>query len=489
MFSNFEVCKAGLVRVEVKQKQHRTTTGCLECRRRKKKCDEQLPICGGCAKGQVDLFNITCTRPQYSSPLPSPSREARSMVQLLDELLPLQSPSSPFVIGTLATSNESLPSYLTLMGEGEPMAIYPNQRGSTLNHSASAHAFQSMIALQMINPRANLESPFFTVFSETIERKALQSLTTKFDSMVTPTYINPELSILVHGLPLAIHYPAVKNAFTACGLALLFKETLNANDYQTSLKYYNKAINIVATELMTLPEESNISAALLLHIFESLVMSAFSRAPPLTVHQILLLEAYIYRVVVSSIFSGIESAPLPDTYVQNLLRILYESSERLQPGPTWRLSALIGSVIQSESHGSIPENHPPEQMTITTQLYLLASSLLLQKVQHLSLAAQDALPQSIMQTAVVLFPQLPNEDLVQPILTWPSLILGTAAITPSDRAMFIALFEASMRKKDSGSATQASQILKKCWEIDPSTGSELGMDILLRNDLLRTVFL
>lgn len=469
------------------------------------------------------------------------------MVQLLDELLPLQSPSSPFVIGTLATSNESLPSYLTLMGEGEPMAIYPNQRGSTLNHSASAHAFQSMIALQMINPRANLESPFFTVFSETIERKALQSLTTKFDSMVTPTYINPELSILVHGLPLAIHYPAVKNAFTACGLALLFKETLNANDYQTSLKYYNKAINIVATELMTLPEESNISAALLLHIFEeilcdvvaprrlhingiqSLVMSAFSRAPPLTVHQILLLEAYIYRVVVSSIFSGIESAPLPDTYVQNLLRILYESSERLQPGPTWRLSALIGSsheafdlvfrisqlrrriplqgsdiaeashlqlvlynlgsVIQSESHGSIPENHPPEQMTITTQLYLLASSLLLQKVQHLSLAAQDALPQSIMQTAVVLFPQLPNEDLVQPILTWPSLILGTAAITPSDRAMFIALFEASMRKKDSGSATQASQILKKCWEIDPSTGSELGMDILLRNDLLRTVFL
>ena len=86
--------------------------------------------------------------------------------------------------------------------------------------------------------------------------------------MTTPTYVSPRFSILAQGLPLAVEYPAVKDAFVACGLGILFRVSSKQDGYQLSEKYYNKALNTVASQLMSLSEVPNFAAVLLLHIFE-----------------------------------------------------------------------------------------------------------------------------------------------------------------------------------------------------------------------------
>lgn len=60
----------------------------------------------------------------------------------------------------------------------------------------------------------------------------------------------------------------MKNAFLACGLALLFKASDNREEHKLALEYYNHTVNDIASGLMSLPEESNLAAVLLLHIFE-----------------------------------------------------------------------------------------------------------------------------------------------------------------------------------------------------------------------------
>jgi hypothetical protein len=74
---------------------------------------------------------------------------------------------------------------------------------------------------------------------------------------------------------------------------------------------------------------------------------------------------------------------------------------------------------------------------------------------------------------------------------WPSLILGCAALTPAERTLFSAPFEDCARGSGlgMGSAVQAYKLLRKAWEFDIGSGKELGLDILLRDDLLCGVFL
>lgn len=261
------------------------------------------------------------------------------------------------------------------------------------------------------------------------------------------------------------------------------------------------------------------------------LVKSFSQTPPSTMHQILLLEAYIYHVVISSIFNGDKSDSLPDDHISELLLLLSESSQRICPGPLWKTSAILGSShvafeyafrisrlrrrlpligqgledamrlkgllceaaaepqrTQYASSASADAT-PPLEMTITARLYVHACILVLEKLLDTSLSASDALPRSTISSAVLLYSQLPRAEQKRPMLTWPSIILGCAAESPNDRAVFSDPFVETIREGGLGSAVQSYRLLRQAWQIDSVLGRQLGLDILLRDDLLCSVFL
>lgn len=261
------------------------------------------------------------------------------------------------------------------------------------------------------------------------------------------------------------------------------------------------------------------------------LVESFSQSSPSTVHQLLLLEAYIYHVVISSIFSGDKSDSLPDGHVSELLLLLSESSQKICPGPLWKTSAILGSshvafdyafrisrlrrrlpltgqdledamrlkglLCEAEAESQRTQHasstsadaRSPLEMTTTTCLYTYACILLLEKLLDTSLSASDDLPRRTIYNAVLLYSQLPRAEQKRPMLTWPSIILGCAAESPSDQAVFSDPFVETIREGGLGSAVQSYRLLRQAWQIDCVLGRQLGLDILLRDDFLCSVFL
>ncbi|KAJ5949937.1 hypothetical protein N7454_001521 [Penicillium verhagenii] len=78
----------------------RVRTGCWSCRRRKKKCDEIRPICGGCMRNDLGCQWPTTVPGRNSDPTNGDSRispEARrsSPLNVIEELETMRSPQSP----------------------------------------------------------------------------------------------------------------------------------------------------------------------------------------------------------------------------------------------------------------------------------------------------------------------------------------------------------------------------------------------------------
>lgn len=96
----------------------RTKTGCLTCRKRRKKCDEQRPKCGGCAASQractwptIDLLVDRRNRPRHALPLRSDAgrnnvEQASGATCLATTGSPLLGAGSEIVLRTLGPDLE-----------------------------------------------------------------------------------------------------------------------------------------------------------------------------------------------------------------------------------------------------------------------------------------------------------------------------------------------------------------------------------------------
>ena len=208
---------------------------------------------------------VTCTRSQQQN---SPSHSSERNLQ-----------SSPLTIPTINSDGAVTPNWLSKSrqwlppGEESTDGVdeswpLPAQSNAPLTCNVKftiRDPHKWSLPTSFLN--ISLESPLMKIFGQPAERKALQGLLERFDPL-TSTCTSPDLSILSQGLPLAVEYPGVKAAFIACGLAILFRVSCSKEDHQSAIMYYNKAVNTVASHLMSFPAEANLSAVLLLHIFE-----------------------------------------------------------------------------------------------------------------------------------------------------------------------------------------------------------------------------
>lgn len=235
----------------------------------------------------------------------------------------------------------------------------------------------------------------------------------------------------------------------------------------------------------------------------------------------LLLEAYIYHVVISGIFSGIASPSLPDNHVSEHLHLISKSFRKLSPGPLWTLNAILGlshdlfdiafriSQLRrrmplrgpdlfkaSELEDRLGEweitatfdgrREPPLEMVVAANLYHLACLLLLHKLQNPRLISSDLFSRTIVLKAVEFIEQLPQTGTHVFVLMWPLLVVGSAAVIEDHRAIFRSPFE---RANGFGHAVQVARLLQYAWSFDDSLGRDLGLDVLFREDLACTICL
>ncbi|KAH9208402.1 fungal-specific transcription factor domain-containing protein [Leptodontidium sp. 2 PMI_412] len=543
MFANFEVCKAGLVTATPSRRHQRTSTGCLQCRQRKKKCDERRPICSSCLK-----YGTTCergrnskhhSRARSSSGLPGESGRPSPSNALA------QSPSSDF-------SAYSIDSHCSLSSELVPLdSTYPVTTHSRIQDSLVQERHWNDFEVSFLSMGSNVRSLELVAFNLSSEHRVLDFLLEKIEALIMPRYISPKLSILYIALPLAVASPAMKNALMACGFALLSQASSGTEDSIQAKSYQCKALNDLAGNLLEGLEEQNLATILLLHLFEKITCdsvhskrlhllgandfinssqrAATSRSAP-TRHHIQLIEACTYHIALSSTFSGI-SLPLFHTdHVSKLLELLRKASE--DPRNMWKDSSLIGvshdmldaifrtslllrqlpltvpnrryalelkEVVfnwqwdsphgQVIEHGGETEPRPPETMIKTGELYRLACLLLLEKILEPSLRSSDQVPRNLVTEFCQLIRQLSPEDTKQSVYLWPLLIMGTAAETHSERELFLAPLQHNPNTFGFGNRTQGCTFLIRSWGLGESSDGVLGLDILLRDDLLCEVFI
>lgn len=79
----------------------RVRTGCWTCRRRKKKCDETRPICGGCSRNDLGCSWPSTvpgrkdSNPTDDHPVFTEEERRSSLAQAIDELAEVQLPATP----------------------------------------------------------------------------------------------------------------------------------------------------------------------------------------------------------------------------------------------------------------------------------------------------------------------------------------------------------------------------------------------------------
>ena len=132
---------------------------------------------------------------------------------------------------------------------------------------------------------------------------------------------------------------------------------------------------------------------------------------------------------------------------------------------------------------------PPEGMLLTAALYRLACLLLVEKVMDTSIQSIHHIARAIVIQASQVICQIPADDLERSIHSWPLLILGFAAVTGWERALFSAPFEQAEGSLRFGHAAQAYDLLQRSWFSHDEAGQVLGLNTLLRDDLLCQIFI
>ncbi|KAG4441702.1 hypothetical protein IFR05_002836 [Cadophora sp. M221] len=543
MFANFEVCKAGLVSATPSRRYQRTSTGCLQCRQRKKKCDERQPRCSSCLK-----YGTTCQR--------GPDSKSHSRVSSSSGLLGGSSPPSPSDALARSPSSvfstDSMDSHGSVSSKLVPFdSTYPLASSARIADTLVQDKQWNGFGAASLSMGSNVRSLELVAFNLASEHRVLDFILEKIEVLIMPRYVSPKLSILYIALPLAVASPAMKNALMACGFALLSQNSLGTEDSIQAKSYQCKALNDLAGNLLEGLEEQNLATILLLHLFEKITCDSVhskrlhllgandfinssqkgaTGRPAPTRHHIQLIEACTYHIALSSTFSGISLPPFHTNHVSKLLDLLRNSSE--DPRNMWKDSSLIGvahDMLDAIFRSSLllrqmpltipnlqyaqelrvmvfnwrwdsPEGHiieqggetelsPPESMVKTGELYRLACLLLLEKILEPSLRSSDQVPRSLVTEFCQIIRQLSPEDTKQSVHLWPLLIMGTAAQTQSERELFLAPLQHTPNTFGFGNRTQGCTFLIRSWGLGEGSDGALGLDILLRDDLLSEVFI
>ncbi|CZR50363.1 uncharacterized protein PAC_00235 [Phialocephala subalpina] len=506
-FLTYELYSKGLVLAKDKPKRRRVTTGCLECKQRKKKCDEKRPICSQCLRhrGAASI----CTWPQSSTPRLSTPQSSTSEKS---------TPHTPKAMAaSLQQSNREMINSIT--GNS-------NDCHSDIN--------QDTVKLFTLLPS------FKGISMNAIEKHLFHALTSRSEAITSNTSLLRDFSFSSLLPPLSLWYPVTRSAALACG-AVLLANSIDAAWLPIAQYYHTQTIHAIRTSLLRDGGEQNLPAVLLLHLYEEL--RADSMCPThmhlagaqelillmmdhswttATGYQRIMVEVFLYRAAVSSTF--ISTSPI-DVCIDRHSRFLQQSSMLVNGSSKIEHSTILGVPseiftnvmalsllrrcmplqppdeiravrIYSRLQAYLVANAPgesdldqPLQLLLTGELYCLACLLFLEKILRPSLQSHDPEARAIIGRALAVWSKFVAADFKSPTIKWPLVILGCGAIEEAEREMFRRPFEV-LASLGVGRAQSILSLFDHAWGIalpDQSNIRFLGLNVLLYNDLLFSI--
>ncbi|EAS28826.3 uncharacterized protein CIMG_07572 [Coccidioides immitis RS] len=471
----------------------RTRTGCLECRRRRKKCDEKRPLCAGCSRN-----GLRCTWPSEYQPV--------------DRRRRCPSPASP---------SASSPS---------PSCNGTSTQSRTPDISASLPPFSAMPPPFRLEEHFNLYCYFANSLLPTLVRQC--SLPKYSDQ----TYI---LNLAVQFPPLmgamiavaAVRLPRHDESYLHLGLKCYHFSIQNLREGLASDKYKGNEDYLLATTILLciwencqpdgIPNTSHhvVAAGNLLRLRCPKPRSSSQSA---LVFERTCVESFIYHSSLLMLFDR-SLDPLADPQVlENIQRYFVDPDHPDDAGPGWTntqpildasykfflLTADITRLsrhnrpldevelslyyrLQSDFHRweqTIRKTANDQDKDRTGLLYTLAIRALLLKMDpHLHEISGGF--ESLLHESLEIIPFLNIDPNFVYYYLWPLIVLGSIAVNPWDRNPFREIISLLIIKGREGIACWALKRLETVWTTEyeyaywgPSHPMLRGLKRLLEND-------
>ncbi|RDW63087.1 Zn(II)2Cys6 transcription factor [Aspergillus mulundensis] len=399
----------------------RSRTGCFTCRRRKKKCDEIHPICGGCARNHlpcqwVDHVYPTARRPRRRAHQTRFWPRGVAIPQELDGMVTVFAvPSRPILYRLLAHFTDCSPLW---------MSISPGRRRSQfLRHIIPTALGQTLTMDCLLAVAAGdlmkyeMEEPELRMIALELYGKAVAGLRTA---------ISEELASCAQtcssdGIVLAV-------------LLLCVHETHNFSDTSRLLPHLNAAAFLLKQRISLAPPDPDLRAFLLEVFCYFFSLTAFSHGPSL----ILDLAAQIFDSIDHNTTQSLLLGQSQDLII-TIFRVTRLAKDLpCMPGPVLaELANIEAQLANDQMPGTAGEAYYDDDR-VMYELYRLSCLIYVKQTMDPLLPPRDAELQDIVDHFVAQLDSLPHDSPSNGLLAWPLVITGFYAVAPPHQRIILA---------------------------------------------------
>ncbi|KAL4816950.1 fungal-specific transcription factor domain-containing protein [Aspergillus spinulosporus] len=458
----------------------RSKTGCLICRRRKKKCDEVHPTCGGCARNRLlcqwakgvyprsrRSRRRICQTRIWPSGLVIP-RELNAMVTVFAV------PSRPIMYRLLAHFTECSPVWMSISLGRRRNHFLRHVIPTALGHSLTLDCLLALSAGDLV--KYELDEPELRMISLELFGKAVAGLRTAIDRELccsAEAYRSDDIVLAV--LLLCVH------------------ETHNFSDTSRLLPHLNAAAYLLQQRISSIPSDPSLRA--------------------------FLLEIFCYFFSLTSFTHG--SSLILDRASEIFNSIDYRTGQSLLLGPSQELiitifritrltlhSPYISEIVRSElesiefqlesrsttSRVSLAVHDPGEQMCETInhlsfsyddrvvfELYRLACLIFVKQAIDPLISPRAPELQKIVGCFVTELETLSHDSPSNGLLAWPLVITGFCAVAHAHQRIILARLRIIHKTWRTDIFPQTVDFLCRLWGLNTGESATLIEDTRLLN--------
>lgn len=443
----------------------RSKTGCLSCRRRKKKCDELRPVCTGCTNNF-----LTCEWPP-SNPQPQRRRRKRDALsfppsQTSVEIISTKPDLSPWAkVGTLPseTQNQKLVHHfvhttsqmLSVQRDPEKMHFMDHLVPTAVNSPLIMKCVLGVSAVHLARCEGNvgsLNTVAYVHYGSAI--RTLRGLLTA-EAMPENTEKQDETLLAI--------------------LLLLFYENLGFEDGARALPHINAATALVEKMVLDSSEKRNSDMrGFLFELFIyfstlthfgwtnnsslSTLLPKLFQTPALTKH-----KSY------GMLFGNFQELFSIITRISDIQRDIKEAGRTAEI--TSELRTMEQTLMSWQPEPSISQElRVTDDISRASELYRLTCLLSVVKIIDPTLTPNSIVIRETVASFVAHLEKIPPKAPVNTILTWPLVIMGCDAVIATHRRIISARLHCSSESIKSANIERSLKFLRHTWKMQPDLG-------------------
>ncbi|OAA60378.1 Zn(2)-C6 fungal-type DNA-binding domain protein [Niveomyces insectorum RCEF 264] len=445
----------------------RTTTGCLTCRRRKKKCDEARPSCAACIRNKVP-----CTWPDADAPHKRKPQLRRQQGYNKDFAVPYR------MVGMMTVFAVPSPSLTDRLGahfiESSPnwISSIRGHQGAEFLRRVMPSALQSQLVLECVLTVAAADLCKLGDRSKELEQLSYECYglaAAKLSSIIAAEEagtIQPgNRSYSPDHILLAI-------------LILCVHETINFSSSDRLLIHINGAAMLLSRFLYYTPEDPDLRGFLLELFCYFYTLAASTHGSRMSLDLPLaaaILESPWLRTHANQ---GMLLGDSPEIFL-----IILRLSVLLHGKSTTTNAACHGdaldaqlSSIQLDLWRSSMEPVPPEREAssgtgshadagkLASELYFWGCQIQIELSQRPGRPKEDETIQALVSTCMAILERIPSDDPANGVLCWPLFVVGLCAVNSKHRAAISNRLQAIYAGWRSAIPLQTSKYLTQRWK-------------------------